>query len=135
MDQPLAGVSRVPGFNRGRKTEIAARSLYAEAQQAYVAGQWREATLGFAFAALVAVEIAAPPRAGEKPLWRGVLTDAVRASLGQTLAAIAPTRSRWLCSLRLCEACLDAARADGAILTREEALLACCLARKLAGGA
>lgn len=134
-DQALASAPRVPPFHRGRKTEIAARSLYGEAQQAYVAGRWREATLGFTFAAMVAIEVAAPPRAEGLPLWRGALAEAARESLGRTLATIEPTRSRWLYGFRLCEAFLDAARAEDAALTREEALLACCLARKLAGGA
>jgi MFS family permease len=132
-DQPLATGKVVPGFGRGKRSARSAGALFGEAQRAYVAGRWRESALGFCLSALAALEVVPAPRPVGESSWREALAGPTADALGRTVSALAPTRSQLLHGLQLAQAILEAARHDSATLAREEALLACCLARKLAG--
>ncbi|MFZ4694431.1 MAG: MFS transporter [Verrucomicrobiia bacterium] len=132
-DQPLVSPGMVPSFGRGKASARTAGALFREAQRSYVAGRWREAALGFSFVALVTLDVVPAPRSVSGAVWREALATPTSDALARTVAALAPTRSQLLNGLHLAKAILDAARPEGATLTREEALLACCLSRKLAG--
>ncbi|MCC7518755.1 MAG: MFS transporter [Verrucomicrobiae bacterium] len=131
-DPPMSASRRVSGFGREKRSSRIAEQLFREAQQAYVARRWREAVLGFVLAALVTLDVAQVPRTERGFSWREAMAKPTGEALARTLAALAPTRSRLLNGFRLAEALLDAARSETTVLTREEALLAWCLARKFA---
>lgn len=120
------------GRGKSPRLRKAAAALARRGQDAYMAGNWREATLGFTLASLVCLEIApstiADPFPPADPLLARALTP-----LEKTIAQLAITRSQLILSLRLAEALLKSDRSPPAPPVHEEAILAFCLLRKLLG--
>jgi hypothetical protein len=119
---------------RGKKLHLqrATTSLYRKAENAYMDGNWHEATVGFTLATLVCLEVTPPLIAASAVMSRFALEQVLH-SLDKTISELTITRSRVMLSLRLAEGLLKMETTSVNRSNQEEAILAYSLLRKLLG--